>query len=61
MTHSIHYFNHKKQQIYNLKSKRSFIWFLNRNTVKYLVNKMFSLFDGLRLLLLSLGVLAFLL
>lgn len=59
MTNSIHYFNQKKQQIYRVKGKGNFGWFVNKNVGKYLAAKLLNIFVGLRIMLLGLSILAF--
>lgn len=56
----MHYFNENTQQIYRLKSKGNFVWILNKNVGKFLTAKLLNVFAGLRLLLIGLGILAFL-
>jgi len=58
MINSIHYFNQNTQQIYRVKSKAGFLSMLNKNARKYLASKLQNLFLGLRVLLLSLGILS---
>jgi hypothetical protein len=59
MTNSTHYFNQNKQQIYRIKGKGNFGWFVNKNAGKYLAAKLLNIFVGLRIMLLGLGILAF--
>jgi hypothetical protein len=61
MLNSLHYFNPKTQQIYRLKSKGKFSWFINKNAGKYFLHQLLNLFVGLRILLVGLGIWAFLL
>lgn len=61
MLNSLHYFNPHTQQIYRLKSKGRFAWYLSRNARKYLLHQLVNLFVGLRILLVGMGVWAFLL
>jgi hypothetical protein len=61
MLNSLHYFNTNTQQIYRLKSKGKFTWFFSKNAGKYFVHRMINLFVGLRILLVGMGIWAFLL
>ncbi len=61
MLNSLHYFNSNTQQIYRIKSKGKFNWSFNKNIRKYFVHQMVDLFVGLRILLIGMGIWAFLL
>ncbi len=61
MLNSLHYFNPKTQQIYRLRGKGNFKGFFNKNARKYFAQQVVNLFVGLRIILVGMGIWAFLL
>jgi hypothetical protein len=61
MLNSLHYFNSNTQQIYRIKSNGKFTWFFNKNAGKYLAHQLTNLFLTLRIMLIGMGIWAFLL